>query len=146
MTRRALVVVGMVVVIAFGACGDDEARPRAEPQTSATPEASPAPTLDAITTPPPAQPSGASTPDDAALTLHDHWVAGDSSAALETATQQAVNELFAHPGNPLDFQGCIREGSRHTCFFYYEGGGLNMIVMGDPATGYLVSKTFFVAD
>jgi hypothetical protein len=126
----------------LAACGEDE--PRATPKPAKS--LSPAPTLDAIPTPTPPSATGAASPDDAALTLHDHWVNADAAAALETATQQAVNELFAHPGNPLDFQGCIREGTRHTCFFYYEGGGLNMIVTGGPAEGYLVTKAFFVAD
>lgn len=144
MTKNLVAVVA-VVVVALSACGDDDPTPpRAKPPKTVVP----APSIDAITTPPPsvAPPAGATSPDEAALTMHEHWVEGDSTGALETATQQAVNELFAHPGNPLDFQGCIREGSQHTCFFYYEGGGLNMIVKGDPADGYLVTKAFFVAD
>lgn len=150
-TAKAGVACALVVVLAAGACGEDDATQRAKPAKTLTP----APELDAITTPPPtvappttlpASPAGALTPDEAARTLHDHWVDGDSAAALDTATQQAVNELFAHPGGALDFQGCIREGTKHTCFFYYEGGGLNMIVNGDPAEGYLVTKAFFVAD
>lgn len=144
--RARSLFVALGIVVALGACGDDDPAPRAKPAKTFTP----APTLDGITTPPPTvvapSPVGAPTPDEAARTLHDHWVAGDPAAALDTATQQAVNELFAHPGNPLDFQGCIREGAQHTCFFYYEGGGLNMIVRGDPAEGYLVTKAFFVAD
>jgi hypothetical protein len=141
------VVCALIAVLAAGACGDDES-----PQAAKLPKTgSPEQTLSAITDPPltPAftqTPPTALTPDDAARTLHDHWVAGDSTAALETATQKAVNELFAHPGGALDFQGCIRKGSKHTCFFYYEGGGLNMIVRGSRAEGYLVSKAFFVAD
>jgi hypothetical protein len=135
-----------IALVVFGACGDDDAPLLGKPAKTL----SPAPTLDAITSPPPAlgspSPPGAPTPDEAARTLHDHWVDGDAEAALDTATQQAVAELFAHPGSDLDFQGCIREGSQHTCFFYYEGGGLNMIVRGNPAEGYLVTKTFFVAD
>jgi hypothetical protein len=134
-----------LVVLAGAACGEEEEPPRAKPAKTMTP----APELDAITTPPPTfvpESPGAATPDDAARTLHDNWVAGDSAAALDSATQQAVNELFAHPGNPLEFTGCIREGVKHTCFFYYEGGGLNMIVNGSPAEGYLVTKAFFVAD
>ena len=144
---KLAILIGAVAVLTFaGACGDDD-EPAARGTRATT--LSPTPTLDAITTPPPTippEPAGAATPDEAALTLHDHWVAGDATAALDTATQQAVNELFAHPGNPLDFQGCIREGAKHTCFFYYEGGGLNMIVRGNPADGYLVTKAFFVAD
>ena len=143
MRARTIVAVSVAALAVLGACGDDT-----EPRAT-TPPNSPAPSIDAITNPPTTiaeSPAGAATPDDAALTLHDHWVAGDSASALETATQQAINELFAHPGNPLDFQGCIREGSRHTCFFYYEGGGLNMIVTGSPADGYLVTKAFFIAD
>jgi hypothetical protein len=145
--RKLAAVLGAVALLAStGACADDDEQgPRAKPAKTSPA----APTIDAVTTPPPTVPSGppgATTPDQAARTLHDHWVAGDSSAALETATQQAINELFAHPGNPLDFQGCIREGTEHTCFFYYEGGGLNMIVQGSPAEGYVVTKAFFVAD
>jgi hypothetical protein len=146
MNRRTVAVAAaFFAVVVFGACGEEESPPRAKPaKTVSTP-----PELDAVTSAPPATPSklpGAATPDDAALTLHDHWVAGDASAAAETATKRAVAELFAHQGNPLEFMGCIREGSKHTCFFYYEGGGLNMIVEGDPAGGYLVTKAFFVAD
>ncbi|HEY7873563.1 MAG TPA: hypothetical protein VIG64_00420 [Actinomycetota bacterium] len=147
MSRRRIATALIALALLAGACGDDEAEPQAKGPKSNTP----APVEDALTTaapPSPVAPSpaGASTPDDAAITLHDHWVAGDATGALETATQQAVNELFAHPGNPLQFSGCIREGVKHTCFFYYEGGGLNMIVTGGPAEGYLVTKTFFVAD
>jgi hypothetical protein len=146
MKMRRLATGMFVVILALGACGEEERPPRLTPRKTLPPTA---PTLDAIPTPPPASPiavPGAPTPDEAALTLHEHWVAGDGEAATETATQQAVNELFAHPGNPLDFTGCIREGSKHTCFFYYEGGGLNMVVGGNPADGYLVTKAFFVAD
>jgi hypothetical protein len=141
-TRALFLFIG--IVITLGACGDDEPTGLgAKPSKTV----SPAPTEDAILTPAVTpSPAGAPTPDEAARTLHDHWVDGDSLAALDTATQQAVNELFAHPGNPLEFQGCIREGNRHTCFFYYEGGGLNMIVNGNPAEGYLVTESFFVAD
>lgn len=142
MRARKLTAVALIVAGALVACGDDDPAPRAKPAKS------PAPTLDAITMPPSVapEPSGAPSPDDAAIALHDHWVNGDSDAALETATQQAVNELFAHPGGALDFEGCIREGPKHTCLFYYEGGGLNMIVHGNPADGYLVTKAFFIAD
>ena len=150
---RSITAVALGMALVLGGCGDDDP----EPLGQLPKNLSPAPTLDASLTPPPLTPAytpgadtsdeaGAATPDEAALTLHDHWVEGDSTAALETATQQAVNELFAHTGNPLDFQGCAREASRHTCFFYYEGGGLNMIVRGSPAKGYLVTKAFFVAD
>lgn len=142
--RTGAVAGALLALVVLGACGEDEAPPRAKPAKTF----SPAPELDAITPPPsiPPEQSGAATPDDAALTLHDHWVAGDAGAATETATQQAVNELFAHQGNPLEFMGCIREGSKQRCFFYYEGGGLNMIVEGDAAGGYLVTKAFFIAD
>lgn len=147
MNRRLTGIAALILLATTVACGNqEEVPPRAKPAKTTL---SPAPTLDAITTPPgtiPPSPPGAPTPDEAARTLHDHWVAGDSVAALDTATQRAVNELFAHPGDPLDFQGCIREGTQHTCFFYYEGGGLNMIVRGNPADGYLVTKAFFVAD
>lgn len=121
------------------ACGDDGDPPAASkspkvPATSTAPSVAPSPA------------AGAGSPEDAALGLYQAWLDGDPDAAAASATAQAVNELFAHPASEIDFNSCARTGSKHTCFFYYEGGGLNMVVEGSTTTGYLVTKAFFVAD
>jgi hypothetical protein len=138
----ALAVIAMTLVSACG--GGDDAGPRTTktPQTQSTPADTPLPEASS----PASTEAGAATPEAAARGLYDAWLADDPDAAAATATQQAIDQLFAHPGNEIDFTGCEPTGATYTCFFYYEGGGLDMIVEGSAASGYLVTRAFFVAD
>lgn len=137
---RLRILLGCVVVVVLaGACGKDDS-----PGPVASPLASVAQSQIA---PPPSSPApGATTADAAALGLYNAWLDGDTGAAAAFATPQAINELFAHPGNEIQFNSCSRTGTKYRCFFYYEGGGLNMDVEGSVTSGFLVTKAFFVAD
>jgi hypothetical protein len=141
MRLRSLVVCLVIVAAVGAACGDDAA-PVEPGATSPAPTALPSVATEA----PPSEPAGATSPDDAALGLYNAWLEGDADAAVAFATPQAIAELFAHPGNEIQFNSCSQTGSKYRCFFYYEGGGLNMNVEGSVTTGYLVTKAFFIAD
>jgi hypothetical protein len=140
---RRLFVLASAATLTAGACSGDNDRPA--PQKSNSPVVTPSPE-------PSAQPSvvdsatGAASPKKAALGLHDAWNEDDRAAALDSATQAAINKLFAHNASKLKFSGCSPKHGRFICFFYYEGGGLDMIVKGTRSTGYLVTRTYFVAD
>ena len=130
------------VALSFAGCGADDATP-------AAPRERPFTTVSTVPSAAPASPTAlaaATTPDEAALGFYDAWLDGDATAAATFATPQAVNELFAHQASEIQFNSCSSAGSKYRCFFYYEGGGLNMNVEGSSTTGFLVTKAFFIAD
>ncbi len=167
---KALALPLVAVLLMTGCGGDDDLL--VEPQATNSPEVaeptyvSPAPGTPTVPTPTAPAPSitpttpapdpsefegpvvsGAPTPEAAAKGFHDRWVAGDSEGAIAFATVPAINQLFAYPsGNPLEYMGCEEEGSKFRCFYYYEGGGLNMVVRDSDAGGWLVTRAFFVVD
>jgi hypothetical protein len=141
--RRHLLVACAAVALLVVACGGDDPK-KAAPQTAPSPVASAIPTT--VSSAPPTEIPGASSPDEAALGFYGAWLEGDTAGAGVFATPQAVNELFAHQASEIQFNSCSRAGSKYRCFFYYEGGGLNMNVEGNPTSGYLVTKAFFIAD
>ena len=140
--RVRIAFVCVVVALFSAACGEDDPAPPVT--TPPTPVASEAPSQTA--TPPASAPAGPTTVDAAALGLYNAWLDGDSEAAAAFATPQAINELFAHPGSEVQFNSCSQVGSKYRCFFYYEGGGLNMDVEGNATSGFRVIKAFFIAD
>jgi hypothetical protein len=42
--------------------------------------------------------------------------------------------------------GCNNRDAGFDCFYYYEGGGLNMRVEGGASAGYRVKSIYFIAD
>jgi hypothetical protein len=141
MRLRRLIACLLVMAVLGVACADD-----ADPGGSGATPAPPTGVPSIATDVPPSEPAGATSPDEAALGLYQAWLDGDTNTAAGFATPQAINELFAHPGSEIQFNSCSQTGSKYRCFFYYEGGGLNMNVEGSVTTGYLVTKAFFIAD
>jgi hypothetical protein len=90
----------------------------------------------------------ASRPEAAAQGLYNAWKRNSRRAALQVATQSAVNKVFKtrYTGPGWQFQGCEKKGAGYNCFYYYEGGGVNMRVTGSSRAGYRVSTVSFVAD
>ena len=62
------------------------------------------------------------------------------------ATQAAIDEAFAQQRADASFTGCTEEGDHFVCFFYYEGGGLNMTVVDSDAYGFIVIDIKYIAD
>lgn len=90
--------------------------------------------------------AGLPTPRQAALHFYDDWHAQDESAASGYATQDAIDELFSHQPSNMEFMGCSEEGDYFSCFFYYEGGGMNMTIVDTDAYGHVVTDIGYVAD
>ncbi len=87
-------------------------------------------------------------PEVAARGLYEAWKAGDRAKALKSASQAAVNRLFAQPwtSSDLQFMGCNNRDAGFDCFYYYEGGGLNLRVEGGASAGYRVESVEFIVD
>jgi hypothetical protein len=88
-----------------------------------------------------------STPEDAAQGLFDAWKSRNREAAAKFATDAAITMLYMegdHVG--LLFQGCEKQRGDYNCSYYYEGGGLIMLVRGNALDGYKVEETSFIAD
>ena len=92
--------------------------------------------------------SKASRPETAAQGLYNAWKRNDRRAALKVASSSAVNKVFRtrYGGPGWQFNGCERRSSAYNCFFYYEGGGVNMRVTGSSRSGYRVNSVSFIAD
>ena len=150
-----------LAAVALVACGGDDEEPQAEPTATPTPAAASV----APETPPPASsappeetppadddgPSaaGQTNPRAAALGFYDAWVNGDRDLATSFATPEAIDELFMNQPGPMQFSPpCLEneDSPGYTCFFYYEGGGLNMIVGDSDFAGFFVTDIFYVAD
>ena len=136
------------------ACGDDpEAPAEAVPTVTVTTTVTPAPVVEtpAPTETTPAAPpedgslAGLSSPELAAQRLYDDWHAQDREFASTYAAPAAVDVLFAQSPGPMEFIGCEPAGDAYDCFYYYEGGGLNIEVV-EGEEGYSVQSVLFVAD
>jgi hypothetical protein len=90
----------------------------------------------------------ASKPEAAARGLYNAWKNNNRRAALQVASQSAVNKVFRtrYTGPGWQFNRCEKRGAGYNCFYYYEGGGVNMRVTGGPRSGYRVNSVSFVAD
>ena len=149
------------VVLVLGACGGDD-----QTSTSASPTPSEAATESDTEEAPDeeegtdeeasgsedeegATQQGQESPAAAAQGLFDAWQQGDRDLAAQFATQGAIAELFTHEPSAMQFMPPCHELEDEPgtgCFFYYEGGGLNMVVGDSDVSGYFVTRTFFVAD
>ena len=89
------------------------------------------------------------TPEDAAHSFVESWIAGDEAAARRCASDDAVTTLFEHSGSGAQyaFQGCFGDDpASPTCSYTYEGGALNLAVTGSDAAGWTVESLSYVAD
>ena len=89
-----------------------------------------------------------SKPEAAAKGLYNAWKRNNRRAALQVATQSAVNKVFRtrYSGPGWEFNGCEKRAGGYDCFYRYEGGGVNMRVVGGAAAGYRVRSVSFIAD
>lgn len=150
-----------VVLFVLGACGgDDEPAATATPTPPATsaPPVSEAPASQAPASQAPASQAPASqapdagptagkeTPEEAAQAFVVDWGELDRREASRYATQAAIDEAFAGQPPQAEFMGCIEDGDRFLCGYYYEGGALNIVVRDSDAYGHIVTDIFYVAD
>ena len=146
MTRRPLVVVGLLLLVAVGAgCngGDDESSEGTTStrvtEPSSTTQDTTSVTVGII----------CSTAEDASQTLVDAWGSGDEAAAKRCATDEVVGELFVTDGagNTWQSQGCDRtDPGVPVCAYSYEGGAAFLTVEGTEAEGWKVTGLSFTAD
>jgi hypothetical protein len=89
-----------------------------------------------------------SKPDAAAKSLYNAWKSNNRRAALQVASTSAVNKIFRtrYTGPGWEFNGCEKRAGGYDCFYRYEGGGVNMRVVGGAAAGYRVRSVSFIAD
>jgi hypothetical protein len=146
-TRRARVVLGLLMVVAVAAgCngGDDESGEGTtstrvtEPSSSTTADTTDV-TVGIV----------CSTAEDASQSLVDAWGSGDQAAARRCATDEVVGELFATDGagNTWQSQGCDRtDPGVPVCAYTYEGGAAFLKIEGTEAEGWKVTGLSFTAD
>jgi uncharacterized membrane protein len=152
-------IAAVALVLLLGACGggDDEPAAEATPTptlvaTTAPPATTPPPS-EAPATPPPASEepgagptNGKATPEEAAQAFVADWAELDRLSASGYATQAAIDEAFSGQPPQAEFMGCIEDGMRFLCGYYYEGGALNVVVRDSDAYGHIVTRIFYVAD
>lgn len=150
---RAGAMILLAAVLSLGAaCGDDDPIVQAPVTTLVeTPIVIQTPTV-APTLPAPtvsgSAPAilGAPSPEAAARRLYGYWLAEDPLGARAVASQEAIDQLFNSPPSEIEFTGCEPDAVTFVCFFYYEGGGLNIIVEPAAPNGYAATRAFFIAD
>ena len=145
----AIVIVIAAVAIAGG--GDDDKKERSAPttttSTSTTTTTTLAPVTTAATTP---VTVGiiCTTPEDAAMSFVNSWLAGDRGGAQRCATLEATDEIFQTSGAGAQYtwQGCFGDPGVPTCAYTYEGGSVNFTLNGTEASGWKVVDVNYVAD
>ena len=151
MRAPVTVLIGAVLLLG-AACGDDGVEPIVTPSTVVeTPIVVDTPTATPSLPGPTASPTGpallgAPSPEVAARRLYGYWLAEDPLGARAVAQQDAIDQLFNSPPSEIEFTGCEPDGVKFVCFFYYEGGGLNIIVEPASPNGYAATRAFFIAD
>ena len=146
-----------LVLVVLGACGGDDgpaAQATPTPPLTTTPLVSEAPVTEApaasaapATEEPYAGPTaGKNTPEEAARAFYADWGELDRLSASGYATQAAIDEAFAQQRAQATFSGCNEDDLQFVCFYYYEGGGLNIMVADSDAYGWIVTDTFYIAD
>jgi hypothetical protein len=91
------------------------------------------------------------TPEDAVAHLFEAWAANDRRTARMNATPGAVDMLLrGGTGSGLTDAGCgpyPQLGPEDfRCSKFYEGGGINLHVRGNPTDGFYVESVAFVVD
>ena len=87
-------------------------------------------------------------PETTAKGLLSAYKSCNRTAALKFASPAAVRKLFKNcttEGVKVDFMGCEKQGKAYSCFYYYEGGGINLRVV-KYGNGYRVVSVGYVAD
>ncbi len=89
-----------------------------------------------------------SKPEMAAKKLYGAWKRHNRRAARQVASSAAVRKIFRsrYTGPDWEFNGCEKRGGGYDCFYRYEGGGVNMRVVGGAAASYRVQSVSFIAD
>ncbi|HEX2296146.1 MAG TPA: hypothetical protein VHN37_12670 [Actinomycetota bacterium] len=160
---KQTVIAALTSVLLLAACGGDDeptaqATPTPPPEATTAPPASEAPASEApaseapaseapASEEPPAGPTnGKTTPEEAAQAFVADWAELDRASASGYATQAAIDEAFSGQPPQAEFMGCIEDGLRFLCGYYYEGGALNVVVRDSDAYGFIVTNIFYVAD
>ncbi|MSO78724.1 MAG: hypothetical protein EXQ79_03870 [Acidimicrobiia bacterium] len=139
-----LVVVGTVLIVSGD--GDTKISVTATttsstipPTTTTTSTESPSVTIGIVCT----------TPEEAAMSFIDAWIAGDEAAAARCAAPAAVAKIFETSGAGAQymFQGCFGDDpALPDCAYTYEGGSAHLAVTGTEAAGWQVQSLSYVAD
>jgi hypothetical protein len=152
--KKTLLCVGAALLLGLGACGGDD-EPAAEATPSPTPvattappasEAPPASSAPASEEPHAGPTAGKETPQEAAQAFYADWGELDRASASGYATRAAIDEAFGQQRAQAEFMDCLEEADHFVCFYYYEGGGLNIIVRDSDAYGFVVTDVFYIAD
>jgi hypothetical protein len=85
-------------------------------------------------------------PLEAANHLMAAWKAGDETAALQGASQDAVVSLFEHEYSQYQSRGCDAPGQLGSDCNYRlaQAGGVRIHVKADPTAGFLVESVTFI--
>lgn len=89
------------------------------------------------------------TPEEAAMSFVDAWIAGDQAAAARCALPAAVTTIFqtSGAGAVYTFQGCAgNDPAVKQCGSTYEGGAVILAVAGSVAAGFQVQSLSYIAD
>ncbi len=135
------VLIAVGVVLALGSDDDDEVSTATATTTTIAPTAtteSPPVTIGIICT----------TPEDAAMTFVESWIAGDQAAAARCASDEAVSTIFENSGAGAQYtnQGCFGDPGVPTCAYSYEGGSVSLAMSGSEASGWRVESVSYIAD
>jgi hypothetical protein len=147
----AMLVVISLAAVAMAGGDDEKAQPRAEPTTT-TSSTTTSTTLAALTTTTVSTQVTTgiicTTPEEAAKSFVEGWLAGDRAAAERCASTAAADELFQTTGAGAQYtwQGCFGDPGMPTCSYTYEGGAVNLTANGTEAAGWKVVDVGYVAD
>ncbi len=89
------------------------------------------------------------TPEEAAMSFVDAWIAADHAAAARCALPAAVTTIFQTSGSGAVYtsQGCAGDDlAAKQCGYTYEGGAMILAVAGSAAAGWQVQSLTYVAD
>jgi hypothetical protein len=142
------VLVAAGVVLAFSGGDDNDVAIDATTTTSSTTTSTLVTATTADGTTPVTVGIICTTPDEAAMTLVDAWLAGDQAAAGRCASEAAVTKIFETSGVGAQYtwQGCFGDPGVPTCAYTYEGGSVQLSMAGTEAAGWQVQTVGYVAD
>ena len=88
------------------------------------------------------------TPEEAAMSFVEAWIAADQGAAARCATEAAVTTIFQTSGVGAQYtwQGCFGDPGMPSCAYTYEGGSVNLALAGTEAAGWKVQSVSYIAD
>ena len=144
----ALVFILVAVGIALAVSGGDDSNVSVSATTTSSTTTTTLPPTTTTVTVPVTVGTICTTPDEAAMSFVEAWIAGNKPAAARCATGTAVDALFQNSGAGAQYmwQGCSGDPGAPTCSYTYEGGALNIAVTGTDATGWKVQSISYFAD